>query len=57
LDEAWIIFKSDAPQIPQSLKNNLPVPCVLTGNAEQARRTLNLLRAISLDEADLQNDC
>ena len=47
-DEAWIICNRDAPQIPQSLRATLPVPCVLTGDANQARHTLNLLRAVGL---------
>ncbi len=46
-DDAWIIFKDDAPQVPQSLSGKLPVPCILTGSAEQARRTLDLLQSIS----------
>lgn len=48
LDEAWIIFRNDAPQIPQNLKGDVPIPCVVAGNADQAKRTLNLLRAISV---------
>ena len=44
-DEAWIIFKRDAPQIPQSLRATLPLPCILTGDAEGAQHMLNLLRA------------
>jgi hypothetical protein len=46
-DEAWIICNRDAPQIPESLRATLPVPCVLTGDADQAKRMLNLLRATS----------
>ncbi len=49
-DEAWIIFSNDAPQIPQNLKGALPLPCILAGNANQVKRTLNLLRVISLRE-------
>ncbi len=47
-DEAWIIFKADAPQVPQELRGSVPVPCILTGDVEQAKRTLKLLQAISL---------
>ena len=47
-DEAWIIFKRNAPQIPQSLRATLPLPCILTGDAERARHMLNLLRAAGL---------
>ncbi len=46
-DEAWIICNRDAPQIPESLRATLPVPCVLTGDANQAHHMLNLLRATS----------
>jgi hypothetical protein len=45
--EAWLIFNRDAPQIPQSLKDTLPLPCVLTGSAAQARRSLEFLQATS----------
>jgi len=47
-DEAWIIFKRDAPQIPQSLRATLPLPCILTGDADRAQHMLNLLRATGL---------
>jgi hypothetical protein len=47
-EEAWIICNRDAPQVPQTLRDTLPVPCILTGDAERARHTLNLLRAASL---------
>ena len=47
-DEAWIIFKRDAPQIPQSLRATLPLPCILAGDAERAQHMLNLLRAARL---------
>jgi hypothetical protein len=48
-DEAWIIFNDNAPQVPQNLRGKLPVPCILTGDEKQAKRTLNLLRAITLN--------
>ena len=47
-DEAWIICQRDAPQIPQSLRATLPLPCVLTGDAERARHMLNLLLVVGL---------
>ncbi len=47
-DEAWIICNRDSPQIPHGLKNTLPLPCILTGDAERAQHTLNLLRAVGL---------
>ena len=46
-DEAWIITDRNAPQVPKNIKNNLPIPCILTGNTLHAERTLTLLRAIS----------
>ena len=47
-DKQWIIFKRDAPQIPQSLRDTLPIPCILTGDAQRAQHMLNLLGAAGL---------
>ncbi len=49
-DEAWIIFDENAPQVPEDLRDNLSVPCILTGNRVQAERALALLQAISIDQ-------
>ncbi len=46
-DEAWIITKADAPQVPQELRGTLPIPCVLTGDMVQAKHMLTLLQAIA----------
>lgn len=46
-DEAWIIHQKDAPQVPRELRDDLPIPCILTGNLALTKRTLNLLQAIS----------
>ena len=46
-DDAWIIFDENSPQVPQDLRDKLSVPCILTGNRDQAERTLALLQAIS----------
>jgi len=45
-DEVWIIHKSDAPQVPLDLRGTLSLPYILTGDAQQARRLLSLVRAI-----------
>lgn len=45
-DEVWIIHKNEAPQVPADLRGNLPVPCILTGDAARARHLLLLLRAV-----------
>lgn len=45
--EAWIILSKEAPQVPQDLKNNLPIPCIITGNLILTKNTLSLLRSIS----------
>ncbi len=47
-NDAWIITDRDAPQVPENLRSELPIPCILTGNTKQAKHTLNLLRAITL---------
>jgi len=49
-NEAWIITDRDAPQVPKNIRSELPIPCILAGNTEQATRMLNLLRAITLYE-------
>ncbi|MGH9904958.1 MAG: hypothetical protein ACRD8U_05150 [Pyrinomonadaceae bacterium] len=45
-DEVWMIHKKEAPQVPAELRENLPVPCILTGDATRAQRLLSLMRAI-----------
>jgi hypothetical protein len=45
-DEVWLIHKSDAPQVPYDLRNNLNVPYILTGDTLLAQRLLSLVRAI-----------
>ena len=49
-DEAWIVFDENAPQVPEDLRGELSVPCILTGNRSRAERTLALLQAISIDQ-------
>ena len=46
-DEAWIITKEDAPQVPRDLRGMLPGPCILTGDIEQAKRMLTFLQTIA----------
>jgi hypothetical protein len=48
VDEAWIIFKKDSPQVPQDLRDTLPIPCILTGDMTQTKRMLTLLQAIAV---------
>ena len=45
-DEAWVIHKTDAPQIPAELRGRVSVPCILTGDATRARQLLSFMRAI-----------
>ena len=49
-DEAWIIFDEEAPQVPEDLRGELSVPCILTGSRAVAERTLALLQAISVNQ-------
>ena len=49
-DEGWIIFDEDAPQVPEDLRGELSVPCILTGSRAVAERTLALLQAISVNQ-------
>lgn len=46
VDEVWIIYKNEAPQVPADLRGKLPVPCILTGDSTRARHLLSLVRAI-----------
>ncbi len=43
-DEVWVMHRKDDGRIPQDLKGKIQVPCVLTGDALQLRRTVTLLR-------------
>jgi hypothetical protein len=45
-EEVWLIHKREAPLVPPDLRDNLPVPCILTGDAARAARLLSLVRAI-----------
>lgn len=45
-EEAWIISRKDAAQVPDELRDTISFPCVLTGNAVLAKRHLALLQAI-----------
>ena len=46
-DDVWIIFDENSPTVPEDLRDELAVPCILTGNRTQAERTLALLQAIN----------
>jgi len=46
-EDVWIIRENEAPEVPQELRGRLSVPCILTGNAEQARNLLSFVRAIA----------
>ena len=45
-EEVWLIHKREAPQVPPDLRDNLPVPCILTGDAVRAGQLLSFVRAI-----------
>ena len=45
-EDAWIIRENEAPEVPQELRGTLTVPCILTGDAEQARNLLSFVLAI-----------
>ena len=44
--DAWIIREKEAPEVPQELRGILTVPCILTGDAEEARKLLSFVQAI-----------
>jgi len=44
---SWVVFKKEAPQVPQDLRDKLPLPCILTGSLEHTKRTLSFLQAVS----------
>ena len=45
-EDVWIIGEKEAPQVPPDLRGNLPIPCILTGDAEGARKLLSFVQAI-----------
>ena len=45
-EDMWVIRKKEEPQVPPDLRGNLPVPCILTGDAARVRRILSFARAI-----------
>jgi hypothetical protein len=50
-EDAWIIRENEAPEVPQELRGVLTVPCILTGDAEQARNLLSFMQAIGGESA------
>jgi hypothetical protein len=46
-EDAWIIREQEAPQVPPDLRGSLTVPCILTGDAEQARNLLSFMQAVA----------
>jgi hypothetical protein len=46
VEDAWLINKRNAPQVPPDLRSSLPVPCILTGDAAGAAQLLSFVRAI-----------
>ena len=46
-DEAWIVRRADAPELPNDLRGKVRVPCILTGNVKSLRDTLKLIRLTS----------
>jgi hypothetical protein len=46
-DEAWIIFNGNARQVPQDLRDTLPVPCILSGDKTQTKHILTFLQAVA----------
>lgn len=45
-EDAWLIHKREAPQVPPEIRSSLPVPCILTGDAVRAKQLISLVRAI-----------
>ena len=43
-DEAWVVRRTDAPELPDDLRGKVRVPCILTGNVKSLRDTLKLIR-------------
>jgi len=48
-EDAWIIRENAAPEVPQELRGVLQVPCILTGDAEQAWNWVSFLEAIHIE--------
>ncbi len=46
-DEAWVVYKKEAAQVPQDLRDKLHFPCILTGNMALTKGTLTLWQAIN----------
>ena len=43
-DEAWVIRRADASELPDDLRGKVSVPCILTGNVKSLRDILKLIR-------------
>ena len=48
-EAVWIILENEAPEVPQELRGVLTVPCILTGDAEQAWNWVSFLEAIHIE--------
>jgi hypothetical protein len=48
-DEAWIIRRSDAAELPPDLRGKISVPCIVTGSMNMLKETLALLHLLAKD--------
>ena len=55
-DEAWIIRRSDAAELPADLRGKVKVPCIVTGSMNLLKETLILLRLFNTDAKDINLD-
>lgn len=55
-DEAWIVRRADAAELPADLRGKIKVPCIVTGNMNLLKETLILLRLLNLEAADINLD-
>jgi len=51
-EEAWVVRRRDAEQVPPDLRGSIEVPCILTGNMFLLRRTVELFRIIEMWEEE-----
>ncbi|MDQ3648802.1 MAG: hypothetical protein M3458_00695 [Acidobacteriota bacterium] len=49
-DEAWVVRRKDATNLPSDLLDRIQIPCIVTGNIELLRQAIVLMRLTNMIE-------
>jgi len=49
-DEAWVVRRKDAPNLPPDLLDRIKIPCIITGNLDLLRQAIVLMQLTNMIE-------